>query len=74
MEPNGQITVNIVLYGGTVLYGRKPSFQTDRTCTILYGVLRYSTVNTVKKAQVRHVSTSLMKMRLYVNSIRCKGR
>ena len=41
LEPNGQITINIVLYGGTVLYGRTPSFQTDRTCTVLYGVLRY---------------------------------
>ena len=60
MEPNGQITVNIVLYGGTVLYGRTPSFQTDRTCTILYGVLRYGTVITVKKAEVRRVSTSLV--------------
>jgi len=57
LEPNGQITVNIVLYGGTVLYGRTPSFQTDRTCTVLYGVLRYGTVITVKKAEVRHIST-----------------
>ena len=60
LEPNGQITVNIVLYGGTVLYGRTPSFQTDRTCTVLYGVLRYGTVITVKKAEVRHISTSLV--------------
>ena len=52
-------TVNIVLYGGTVLYGRTPSFQTDRTCTVLYGVLRYGTVITVKKAEVRRISTSL---------------
>jgi hypothetical protein len=50
--------VNIVLYGGTVLYGRTPSFQTDRTCTVLYGVLRYGTVITVKKAEVRRISTS----------------
>ena len=49
LEPNGQITVNIVLYGATVLYGRTPSFQTDYTCTVLYGVLRYGTVITVKK-------------------------
>jgi hypothetical protein len=59
-EPNGQITVNIVLYGGTVLYGRTPSFQTDRTYTVLYGVLRYGTVITVKKAEVRRISTSLI--------------
>ena len=52
-------TVNIVLYGGTVLYGRTPSFQTDRTCTVSYGVLRYGTVITVKKAEVRRISTSL---------------
>ena len=61
LEPNGQITVNIVLYGGTVLYG-VPSFQTDRTCTVLYGVLRYGTVITVKKAEVRRISTSLFRM------------
>jgi len=42
LEPNGQIMVNIVLYGGTVLYG----------------VLRYGTVITVKKAEVRRISTS----------------
>jgi len=59
LEPNGQITVNIVLYGGTVLYGRTPSFQTDRTCTVLYGVIRYGTVIMVKKAEVRRVLTSL---------------
>jgi hypothetical protein len=34
-------------------------FSTDRTCTVLYGVLRYGTVNTVKKAEVRRISTSL---------------
>ena len=54
-------TVNIVLYGGTVLYGRTPSFQTDRTCTVLYGVLRYGTVITVKNAEVQRISTSLSK-------------
>jgi len=59
LEPNGQITVNIVLYGGTVLYGQTPSFQTDFTCTVLYGVIRYGTVITVKKAEVRRISTSL---------------
>jgi len=62
LEPNGQITVNTVLYGGTVLYGRTPSFQTDRTCTVLYGVLRYGTVITVKKAEVRRISTSLIRL------------
>ena len=60
LEPNGQITVNIVLYGGTVLYGWTPSFQKDRTCTVLYGVLRYGNVITVKKAEVRRISTSLV--------------
>jgi hypothetical protein len=59
LEPNGQITVNIVLYGGTVLYGQTPSFQTDYTCTVLYGVSRYGTVIAVKKAEVRRISTSL---------------
>jgi len=49
-----------VLYGGTVLYGRTPSFQTDRTCTVLYGVLRYGIVITVKKAEVRRILTSLV--------------
>ena len=65
LEPNGQITVNIVLYGGTLLYGRTPSFQTDLTCTVLYGVLRYGTVITAKKAEVRRISTSLVLHRLH---------
>ena len=69
LEPNGQITVNIVLYGGTVLYGRTPSFQTDRTCTVLYGVLRYGTIITVKKAEVRRISTSLIIIRVLYLSV-----
>jgi len=50
-------------YGGTVLYSRTPSFQTDRTCTVLYGVLRYSTIIIVKKAEVRRILTSLIIIR-----------
>ena len=42
------------------LYGWDRTFQTDRTCTVLYGVLRYGTVITVKKAEVRRISTSLV--------------
>jgi hypothetical protein len=53
VNPNSQITVKIVLYG------RIPYFQTDRTCTVLYGIVRYGTVNTVKKAEVRRIPTSL---------------
>ena len=59
-EPNGRTTVNIVLYGGVVPYGWTPYFQTDRTCTILYGELRYGTVNTVKEAKVWRISTGLI--------------
>jgi len=51
--------VKIILYGGTILYGWTSYFQTDRTCTVLYGVLRYGTVITVKIAKVRRISTSL---------------
>ena len=37
-------------------------FSTDRTCTVLYGVLRYGTVITVKKAEVQRILTSLITM------------
>ena len=41
LQANGQITVRLYKYSGTVLYGWTSYFQTDRTSTVLYGVFRY---------------------------------
>jgi hypothetical protein len=46
-------------------------FSNRYTCTVLYGVLRYGTVITVKKAEVRRTSTSLMSMDLVVCAYLC---